>query len=212
MSDPLPPYLKAKASAKAASARLSPASATEPKPGSTPVPPETASNEALSPVQPSQPSLAASQPPADPPKNGKRRGKKGVGNPEGNAVTREAGYEALADAVVAQSADQDAAKLARPHLPAMLEALCKGAAVPGSTGAADRAMLLRLIKHSSSTAREQAAAAKQVHVHIGNRLVEARRRTISARGRMIEGRAEEVAAGPFGRASVTVTSADGGNA
>lgn len=215
MSD-LPPYLRAKATAKAAQIRQSlatqlPSSPAQPANGEptgdrTGQQPLTASesNE----IKPNLASEAGKKP-----KSAGKRGKGGGGNPSGQRVAGQTDYEALADAIVAQSGDQEAAGLARPHLPAVLEALCKGAAVPGSTGAADRAMLLRLIKHSSSTAREQATAARSVHVHVGARLVgAAARRTAASRGRMIEGRAETVEIGPIGRASVTVSGQDGGNA
>ena len=87
-------------------------------------------------------------------------------------------------------------------LHAMLAALAKGAAMPGSQGAADRSMLLRLIGHASSTAGEKAKAARTLHVHVGERVMAAMDRRQAAVGRVIEGQIASV-----GRDPVTAPSA-----
>lgn len=106
--------------------------------------------------------------------------------------------EALADRIVAESADQVGAALLRPHLPVILDALVRGASMPGSQGAADRSMLLRLVRHSSSTAREQQAAARGLAAAVGAGVEAAMARREAARRRVIEGRSE-----PVGRVGVT---------
>jgi hypothetical protein len=87
----------------------------------------------------------------------------------------------------------------------MLAALAKGAAMPGSAGAADRSMLLRLIGHASSTAKAKEAAGKTVHLHLGGRLSEAMARRAAAVGRVIAGEAVEI-----GRDPVTLPKGGGG--
>jgi hypothetical protein len=109
-------------------------------------------------------------------------------------------FQALADRVAAESADQEAARLVRPHLPEMLRALVVGASVPGSAGVADRSLLLRLMRHSSSTAREQAQAARQLGAALGDRILGAMaRRDAAARRVVLDGQSE-----PIGRAGVTL--------
>jgi hypothetical protein len=102
---------------------------------------------------------------------------------------------------VAESADQAAAEVVRAALPGVLEALVKGAKIPGSGGAADRAMLFRLIRHSASTARERGASDRtSLPTALGAALLEtAQARRDAAARRVIDGTSE-----PVGRDGVTL--------
>lgn len=89
----------------------------------------------------------------------------------------------------------------------MLAALVAGASRPGAQGTADRAMVLRLLRHPAATAAVQERAGREVHIHLGGRLAEALARREGAVARLIEGEATEVR-----RAAVTLGGPDGGDA
>lgn len=78
----------------------------------------------------------------------------------------------------------------------MLSALVEGASMASSVGSADRSMVLRLIKHSSSTAREQNAAARGLVQALGQTLGSALDRAASARGKVIAGDAQDLGQDP----------------
>ena len=191
----IPPYLLASARARAASAaaRLAtpnpppPTPAAPTKPAPTPPQPSPAS---LPKAKPHKPHSAAATPATATPKAAK-----GGGNHSAQPDPTQVDLEGLADVVAAGCGDAGAAAAIRPALPAILGALVRGAQVPGSTGAADRAMLLRLVKHASSTAAEQKQAARSLHLHLGGRITDAMARRAGAVARVVEGRAVEVAAG-----------------
>jgi hypothetical protein len=188
----IPPYLLADARARAASAaaRLAPSPTTSPNPASPtrptplPIPP--------SPTSGTKPKTTKARTHDAAPTAAQPKAGKGGGNHSGPADPTEVDLEGLADVVAAGCGDASAAAAIRPALPAILGALVKGAQVPGSTGAADRAMLLRLVKHASSTAGEQKAAARSLHVHLGGRISDAMARRAGAVARVVEGRAVEV--------------------
>jgi hypothetical protein len=193
-SSSIPPYLLADGQkrALAAAARINAAA--------SPPPPFATSHPANPTTHPTNPTSAAAPPPtAKPAKAAKPTKPKGNGNHSAVANPHqavsgdlEAAWGAMADRIVAESRDQAAAQLVRPYLPAVLSALVDGASKAGSVGAADRAMLFRLLGHSSSTAKEQAKAGRTVHLHLGGRLSEAMARRASAVGRVIAGESVEI--------------------
>jgi hypothetical protein len=188
----IPPYLLADARARAASAaaRVAPSTTTSSsptnptKPTPLPIPP--------SPTNPTKPKTTKARTPDASPTAGTTKAGKGGGNRSGPADPDQVDLEGLADVVAAGCGDASAAAAIRPALPGILGALVKGAQVPGSTGAADRAMLLRLVKHASSTAGEQKQAARSLHVHLGGRISDAMARRAGAVARVVEGRAVEL--------------------
>lgn len=183
--------------ARAAASRIA-QPATPPQPAPLPAPPvQTASQ------QPNPPKPAAAKPSPKPlakAKPGKeRRGGNRSGGAEPVAVVPGAvNFEDLADRIVADSSDKATALAVRPALPGVLAALVQGAQMASSVGSADRSMLFRLMKHSSSTAREQAAAAKSIHLHLGAGVEAAISRRRAALNRVVDGESVEV-----GHAGVT---------
>ena len=172
----LPPYLRtAQERAAAAAERISPTPTTPAPTPTTHTPPNLASLAARKTNRTIKPPPGSHPTPTTKP-----------GNHSTPFDPEQAVLEGLADRIVAESADPEAAALARPHLPAILDALLEGAKKAGSVGAADRAMVFRLLRHSSSTAREQAQAAKQLGAALGDRLASAMARSDMARARVLD--------------------------
>jgi len=101
--------------------------------------------------------------------------------------------------VVAESADAEAAAILRPDLPLILDGLLRGASMPGSAGAADRSMVFRIARHSSSTAREHAQAARGLVRALGEGLGTALDRAQQARARVIAGESLDIGHDPVTR-------------
>ncbi len=109
------------------------------------------------------------------------------------------GLEPLAKAVVDACQDQTIAQSLKPHMAEIAAALVIGAKVPGSTGAADRSMLLRLARHPASTAGAQLKAGKEEQAQLGALL----ERALAGKARvtaLVEGVSEEI-----GRTGVTAS-------
>jgi uncharacterized protein (DUF2267 family) len=187
---PIPAFLATRSAAKTAPARATATAAPPATPSATkPAPPPS------SPAK-HDPTPHNTTKPAKQARGGNRSGRRRATNPVAAAADT---FEALADRVAEESADQAAAQIVRPHLPEVLRALVVGASVPGSAGVADRSLLLRIMRHSSSTAREQAQAARQLGQALGDRLVSAMSKRDGAMRRVLEGQSE-----PIGRAGVTL--------
>lgn len=95
--------------------------------------------------------------------------------------------EALADRLVDQSSDREAAALLRPLMPNMIIAMVQGATTPGPSGAADRAALAKLIGAPwASTAADrkggQSGKTREQGKAVGGRLEAAIARRTRANG------------------------------